>query len=613
MPESRVCPPWWERWAGWWEHQQLFLQAEDPSGRFDYERAQHRVRWRGHLTVAGRSWELIIRWGPGTPYMAPAIEPVGCWSMYHQLRDRSMCLLKPEAVSAGYTGVPDMGFWLKRAAGWFEGYVQQGWAIERGLWHLVALGRPGAGHRVDLPPMRLMGLPPAWRRGSFERVGQFRALLSRTEGLSAVKEWRPGIKGPWLHWDEAENLVAGEREELQGIWLLPDVEMDPRLRAERFFMDERLWRQFQHLAKQLSEKSRRKGRRCLLAVGWDFLGQSDTSWFIDVLDPGIKRGPVRTLRDLGPDASAEAIRELLVDSIKNTFRRLRQVLEMTVPWSGIVLDDQTLDARRRSGRPDAVHQRISSAQVLLVGLGALGSEVAHLLAQEGVGSFLLVDADLLMPGNVARHRANLADAGRPKVMAVQQDILRINPSAKVQMLENWIDEQLPKLGWTPQGPDVPFVAVGLTGDEASEHVLGELATFHRQHCIHAWMELDGQVLRLFRVLSGKDPTLLQLAREPQSSIPPLPRSSGLAVPPRECAETVLPGSAGNIHAAANFIARMVLDVITGRQEDANHWLFAPDGVRDTEVEFSPLRSRYGVASFRLSGSRYPAVPHGTAA
>ncbi|WP_375769177.1 ThiF family adenylyltransferase [Archangium gephyra] len=603
MPESHVCPPWWERWAGWWEHQQLFLQAEDPAGRFDYEHAPHRARWRGRLAAAGRSWEVIIRWGPGTPYMAPAVEPVGCWSMVHQLRDRSMCLLKPEALSAGYTGVPDMGFWLKRAAGWFEGYVQERWAIEPELWPVVALGRPGAGHRVDLPPMRLMGLPPAWRQEAFERVGQFRALVSSNEGLSAVKEWRPGIKGPWRHWAEAENLVAGAREELQGIWLRPDVDMDPWSRRERFFADERLWRQYLHLSKQLSEKSNRKGRRCLMAFGWDFPGESDTSWFTDVFDPGSKLGPVRTIQDLGPNASAEEVRELLVDSIKNSFRRARQFLEMLMPWSGIVLDTRTLDARRRSGRPDAVHRRISSAQVLLVGLGALGSEVAHLLTQEGVGNFLLIDADLLMPGNVARHRANLADAGRPKVLAVQQDIQRINPSANVQVMENWIDEQLPKLGWTPQGPDVPFVAVGLTGDEASEHVLGELATLHRQHCIHAWMEMDGQVLRLFRVLSGKDPTLLELGRDPQSSIPPLPRSSGLAVRPRECAEAVLPGSAGNIHAAANFIARMVLDVIVGRQEDENHWLFAPDGVRDMEVNFSQLRVRYGVAGFRLSGAR----------
>ena len=239
-----------------------------------------------------------------------------------------------------------------------------------------------------------------------------------------------------------------------------------------------------------------------------------------------------------------------------------------------------------------------------MGLGALGSEVAHLLAQEGVKHFLLVDGDLLLPGNVARHRANLTDAGRPKVVAVEQDIRRINPAAQVQNLEGWIDEQLPALDFTPQGADQPFVAIGLTGDEASEHVLGELMSLHRQHCIHAWMEMDGQVLRLFRVLSGKDPTLLELGRDPQASIPSLPRSSGLAVRPRECAESVLPGSAGNIHAAANFVARMVLDVIVGRQENENHWLFAPDGVRETAEPIPvQLSARYGVAGYQLRDSR----------
>ncbi len=603
MPESHVCPPWWERWAGWWEHQQLFLEAEDPEGCFDYEPKTHRVQWQGHLAAAGRSWELKIHWGPGTPYMAPAIEPVGCWSLVHQLRDRSMCLLKPEGLSAGYTGVPDMGFWLKRAAGWLERYVEEGWAIDPNFWRFVALERPAAGYRVNLPPMRLMGLPPAWRLSSLEKIGQFHALVSRTNGLSAVKEWRPGVKGRWRQWDEAESLVDDEREEFLGIWVRPDAKLDPRLRGLHLFGEERLQRQYLQLLKQVFERASKKGRRVLMAIGSEMTEERDPIWLIHMIDPRPEPEPGRTIQDLGPNASEADVRGLLEGAIWRGFQRAREFLDMFMPWSGIVLDTRTLDARRRSGRPDDIHRRISSAQVLLVGLGALGSEVAHLLAQEGVGNFLLVDGDLLMPGNVARHRANLADAGRPKVSAVEQDILRINPSASVQTIESWIDEQLPTLGWTPQGSNEPFVAVGLTGDEASEHVLGELTTGYRQHCIHAWMEMDGQVLRLFRVLTGKDPTLLELGRDPQSSIPSLPRSSGLALRPRECAEAVLPGSAGNIHAAANFIARMVLDVIVGRQEDENHWLFAPDGVRDAgDLVPPPLRSRYGVIGFQLTGA-----------
>ena len=600
MPEHTGCPPWWERWAGWWEHQRFFLEAEDPQGRFEYDAEAHRATWQGQLRAADKAWDITVRWGPGTPYMAPAIVPVGCWSIVHQLRDGSMCLLKPEGVAAGYAGVPDMGFWLKRAANWFEGYVQEGWSVEPELWPFVALERPDAGYRVNLPPLRLMGLPPAWRSDAFEKVGQFRALVSRSNGLSAVKAWRAGTKGRWHQWDQAESLVDEGCEEFLGVWIRPDVSLELRPWERQLFKDEEYRKQYRHLVRQLSEKSARKGRQLLLAVGVDFSEEEERSWLIRVPPSMPEPAPIRTLQDLGPDASEADVSALIEDAIRSTCQRVLAALGNLIPWSGIVLDTRTLDARRRSGRPDDIHRRIASAQVLLVGLGALGSEVAHILAQEGVGQFLLVDGDRLLPGNVARHRANLADAGRPKVNAVKQDIQRINPSAEVQSIESWIDEQLPLMHWSSQKPDAPFVAVGLTGDEASEHVLGELASVHRQHCIHAWMEMDGQVLRLFRVLNGKDPTLLQLGRDPQSTIPSLPRSSSLAVRPQECAEAVLPGSAGNIHAAANFIARMVLDVILGSEEAENHWLFAPGGVRGSDEGLPPsLRHRYGVAGFKL--------------
>jgi len=493
-----------------------------------------------------------------------------------------------------------MSFWLSRASDWLERCVREHWAIDRDLWCFVALQRPAAGYRLNLPPMRLMGMPHDWRLRSFERVGQFRALVSKDSGLGAVKEWSPGVKGRWRQWKEARSLVDGEPEELLGVW----IRTDPHLPPSRQWGDEPLRRQFEHLVKQLSRKSKKKGRRLLLAVGTELTDENGPNWLIQAMEPGdaIERMP--SFQDLGPKPSPAAVQELVESAVRRTFQWAAEFVDTLItPWRGIVLDTRTLDARRRSGRPDDVNRRISSAQVAIVGLGALGSEVAHLLAQEGVGNFLLVDGDILLPGNVARHRANLADAGRPKVNAVEQDIKRINPSAQVHAVASWIDEQIPGLAFIDPGPDEPFVAVGLTGDEASEHVLGELTSMHRKHCIHAWMEMDGRVLRLFRVLNGKDPTLLELGRDPQSAIPPLPRSSGLAVRPQECAEAVSPGSAGNIHAAANFIARAALDVITGREDDQNHWLFSPDGVRDAAVLVPPpLRSRYGVVGFRLPSS-----------
>jgi molybdopterin/thiamine biosynthesis adenylyltransferase len=75
--------------------------------------------------------------------------------------------------------------------------------------------------------------------------------------------------------------------------------------------------------------------------------------------------------------------------------------------------------RLRAG-PDAAD--IAEMQVGVVGLGAIGSEIAVTLACCGVGRLSLVDLDLLRPGNLTRHAASGRYVGMPKVDAVARSI-----------------------------------------------------------------------------------------------------------------------------------------------------------------------------------------------
>lgn len=78
---------------------------------------------------------------------------------------------------------------------------------------------------------------------------------------------------------------------------------------------------------------------------------------------------------------------------------------------------EALDTRRGDLVPSA---GLSSRTVFLAGAGSLGSSIGLLLAQAGVGTFIVADNDDLTTANVSRHACNRTDLGRSKVEAVAE-------------------------------------------------------------------------------------------------------------------------------------------------------------------------------------------------
>jgi sulfur carrier protein ThiS adenylyltransferase len=86
-----------------------------------------------------------------------------------------------------------------------------------------------------------------------------------------------------------------------------------------------------------------------------------------------------------------------------------------------------------------VHQKVKRAVVGIAGLGGLGSTVAMALARIGVGKLILVDFDVVEPSNLNRQQYFLHQIGTPKVEALQENLLKINPYVKVQLYNERID------------------------------------------------------------------------------------------------------------------------------------------------------------------------------
>ncbi len=92
---------------------------------------------------------------------------------------------------------------------------------------------------------------------------------------------------------------------------------------------------------------------------------------------------------------------------------------------------------------DGVCEKIQNAVVVVCGVGAVGSFACESLARLGVGTFYLYDCDVFEASNVNRQLCALnSTIGRSKVEVQKERILDINPSAKVEAKNVFIDEHI---------------------------------------------------------------------------------------------------------------------------------------------------------------------------
>lgn len=94
---------------------------------------------------------------------------------------------------------------------------------------------------------------------------------------------------------------------------------------------------------------------------------------------------------------------------------------------------------RNSGYIDAATQAsIRDCRLLIAGCG-IGSGPAVCAARMGFERFVLVDGDVVDGHNLNRQFYDAADVGQPKVLALRDKILRINPSAQVEVHNVFLD------------------------------------------------------------------------------------------------------------------------------------------------------------------------------
>ncbi len=83
-------------------------------------------------------------------------------------------------------------------------------------------------------------------------------------------------------------------------------------------------------------------------------------------------------------------------------------------------------------------ENLSNKNVILFGLGGVGSYTAEALARAGIGRITIVDNDIVSVTNLNRQLCALhSTIGKPKVEVVKERILDINPDCKVTALQKF--------------------------------------------------------------------------------------------------------------------------------------------------------------------------------
>jgi integrative and conjugative element protein (TIGR02256 family) len=229
---------------------------------------------------------------------------------------------------------------------------------------------------------------------------------------------------------------------------------------------------------------------------------------------------------------------------------------------------KTLRLRNR-GR---VQETLENVSILVIGLGAVGSDVAECLVKAGVGHLILVDHDVMHAGNVVRHNIDLRGIGASKVDAVRRRLLAINPFASVDSIAESGTSDLSLLTRRLRSCDL---AISTIADESVEMVINEAAVRVGTAAIYGRALRGGTVARVFRVRPRLDACKYCLAvirtrglgsssNVGQDDIEwiDIPEAKHEVIT-YECGNPVLAGSAVDLRFVAALTTRCALDYLEG--------------------------------------------------
>lgn len=169
-------------------------------------------------------------------------------------------------------------------------------------------------------------------------------------------------------------------------------------------------------------------------------------------------------------------------------------------FHGVRLDADFVISRNMHEQPN-----LSGKRIALIGLGTIGGFLAKFLAQSGAGvtggKLILIDEQILAPGNIGRHFLGPLHIGKNKAKAMQEELHRVAPDSDIGIFSGNVLERKSEL------LDFDLV-VDATGERALSEVLNmEFVNARRASetttpILHVWLVGNGVAAQALLVDGG---------------------------------------------------------------------------------------------------------------
>ena len=115
---------------------------------------------------------------------------------------------------------------------------------------------------------------------------------------------------------------------------------------------------------------------------------------------------------------------------------------------------------------------LNKTRVAVIGLGSIGSQVSLALARSGFGNIQIQDFDTVDPENFGVQNYDPADVGKPKVVAMYEKIVDVNPEVRIQIHKHRA------FGNEPYLENVDIIVLALDSISAREEIFHNIMDRH---------------------------------------------------------------------------------------------------------------------------------------
>lgn len=292
------------------------------------------------------------------------------------------------------------------------------------------------------------------------------------------------------------------------------------------------------------------------------------TWGVVAVDIGELAQPVHDFGELEQLLPADCAAEIQTGIEQGRIRILlvryqRQGHPAVLALVAMGRDTRELAAARAAHTGEETHfmragldaESLLGKKVAVIGLGAIGSSTAELLARSGVGEFTCVEHDEIRPGNCIRHAVDRNYLGWNKAEAVREKLHKADIIDKSCV--RVIEKKLTSVDDVERLFEDHDLVVDATGDGAATALVWMASEALRKPAVSVCLQRGGSIARV-------DRTLLRDGESHASPIPP----GGPRLDLREggCGDPISPAPPWACVAAASRAVGMATDLLTGRNQ-----------------------------------------------